>query len=87
MSDIDVNKLIAGGCTCKKKKGRSFWGPPWWIVIHSAAAAYKRESASSFTQMMNAFTELIPCDECRAHLKSNLKKFPMESILLDLHIT
>jgi hypothetical protein len=71
----------------KRIKGRDFWGPSFWKTIHCAAAAYKPESAHAFQCFVNSMTELLPCDECRGHLKENLIKYPVDNFLNNNHET
>lgn len=67
------------------KTGKNFWGPPVWHTIHSTAASYKPHQRASFKRMMNTWTEMLPCDECRGHLKENLKRLPVDNYLDNNH--
>lgn len=61
--------------------GKDFWGPKVWETIHILAITYTPEKKQAFKQFINDLTVLLPCDECRLHLKSNLKKIPLDHYL------
>jgi hypothetical protein len=69
------------------KSGKSFWGPPFWDVIHLAAAGYDGTSSyrEGFIQLLSAYTKILPCKECRAHLIENLKNKPIGEFMVDNH--
>lgn len=65
------------------KSGKDFWGPAVWQTIHSFAAAYKPSPSTfkAFKDMIWAFTELLPCDFCRANLVKKLNAHPPDPYL------
>ena len=61
-----------------------FWGPHYWFILHSAAAAYnpKRSGArEGFKELVNSYLKILPCEECKVHLRGNLKKLPLDPYL------
>lgn len=65
--------------------GKDFWGPKLWETIHIFAITYTPAKSVEFKQFINNLTVLLPCDECRLHLKSNLKKIPVDDYLTNNH--
>lgn len=65
----------------KKKTGRHYWGKAQWKALHSYAATYTPDKAPSFKMYVYSLTELLPCEQCRRHLKENLIKYPIEKYL------
>ena len=64
---------------------RGFWGPSVWKTIHSMAAAYDPSNKSAYGMFVNSLPDLLPCQQCREHLKENLKKLPVELYLDNRH--
>lgn len=67
----------------KTKKGREFWGRPTWNIKHCIAKKYNPNQAPYIKKLLKAETLLLPCDECKEHLKINLKSFPPDKYLTD----
>lgn len=67
----------------KTKKGREFWGRPFWTILHCIARRYQPEQAPYIINLLKSLTFLLPCDECKNHLKSNLTVFPPNNYLKD----
>lgn len=53
---------------------RNFWGPAFWRTIHAAAAAYTPDKAQSFKQFIYSLPGILPCQECREHILTNLTR-------------
>jgi len=53
------------------------WGPPIWMMIHFFAANLKQDKIKHYNEFINSLTYVIPCDECRKHLRDNLNKNPL----------
>jgi hypothetical protein len=66
-------------------KGKDFWGPPVWRTIHIFAASFRPQHSQAFLNFAYSLEELLPCEECRAHLKENLKVLPPEKYLSNNH--
>ncbi len=59
-----------------------FWGPSLWKVIHSFAVTYQPSQKTAIKHFIEkTLTTLIPCAKCREHLKSNLKRLPLNDYL------
>lgn len=56
---------------------KKFWGPCCWKTIHSFAAKYTPSQKDAFVSFMHLLSELLPCHECRLHLRENLQRFPL----------
>ena len=79
------------------KKGRSFWGPDWWVLLHSAAAKFDADPTSrpdpttmgaglrpdptALEVIVAAYQGLLPCEQCRAHLKTNVSSIPIQKYI------
>lgn len=56
----------------------AYWGKAWWHTIHSAAIrATTAERRQKFVEFMYILVEILPCDECIAHARANLKSNPI----------
>ena len=53
------------------------WGPTIWMMIHFFAANLKTEKIKYYIEFIKSLTYVIPCEECRKHLRENLKKIPL----------
>lgn len=51
--------------------GKKFWGPAVWRVIHDVSA---RSTYEHFFEFLSYLTHLLPCSECRQHLKANIPR-------------
>jgi hypothetical protein len=58
--------------------GKAFWGPPGWFNLHVLAAYLDLDPKNSddYKFLLNLYTKLLPCDECRNNLMIKLKKLP-----------
>jgi hypothetical protein len=56
--------------------GKNWWGPAVWTMIHVVAASYPdhydKAVAKHFRAFIYALTRILPCGECRVHLRRNL---------------
>lgn len=64
------------------KKGRDFWGRRFWTVLHYLARHYSTQKSSVFKIFMQELAYLLPCIQCRQHLKQNLRNMPIDSYLV-----
>lgn len=53
------------------------WGPAIWIMIHFFAANLKKDKINNYLEFIKTLTYVIPCEECRKHLRENLIKVPL----------
>lgn len=53
------------------------WGPSIWTMIHFFAANLKKDKISFFNEFIKSLMYLIPCEECRKHMRENIKKIPL----------
>ena len=53
------------------------WGPAIWMMIHFFAANLKKEKINIYVEFINTLMYVIPCEECRKHLRENIKKIPL----------
>lgn len=57
--------------------GKTWWGPAVWTMIHVVALfypdRYDKEVAKHFRAFIFSLTRLLPCQECRIHLRQNLE--------------
>ena len=53
------------------------WGPAIWMMIHFFAANLKNDKIKYYIEFIKTLIYVIPCEECRKHLRDNLKKFPL----------
>jgi len=53
------------------------WGPSIWMMIHFFAANINKEKLSYYNEFIKTLTYVIPCEECRKHLRQNLKIIPL----------
>lgn len=57
-------------------KGKSFFGPPMWKTLHCVATTYTPDKAGAFINLLNSYTELLPCETCRENLKKKIIAYP-----------
>ena len=62
---------------------KAVWGPACWTMIHAAAASCEPEEARAFSAFLYSLTHVLPCPECRMHLRSYLSTHPPESTILN----
>jgi adenine-specific DNA methylase len=53
---------------------KKFFGKHYWFVIHALSLKLSREQ---FFEFLGYLTFLLPCAECRLHLKENIKTLQM----------
>ena len=53
------------------------WGPSVWMMIHFFAANIKQDKIKYYIEFIKTLTYVIPCEECRKHLRNNLKIYPL----------
>jgi hypothetical protein len=53
------------------------WGPAVWMMIHFFAANIKQDKIKYYIEFIKTLTYIIPCEECRKHLRNNLKNVPL----------
>jgi hypothetical protein len=70
-----------------QKTGKNFWGPPEWASMHSKAAAFdgSAEQKKYFKQYIISLTYILPCGECRQHLKANLEAIKIDDYFTNNH--
>lgn len=64
---------------------RNFWGPTIWKTIHIMALSYTPDKKDHFKKFINELQYLLPCEECRHHLRQNLKILPIDDYLQNNH--
>lgn len=69
----------------ERKKGMDFCGASIWKTIHSEAVTYMPENRAAYKAFIESQVQLLPCKKCRAHLKENLQKIPIDPYLTDNH--
>jgi len=62
---------------------KATWGPACWTVIHAAAASCEPEEATAFAAFLYSLTHVLPCPECRAHLRTYLERHPPDQLIRD----
>lgn len=57
---------------------RAVWGPAVWRLLHAVSAGRVpgRGAARAYRVMLACLTKLLPCEECRAHVRDNLSRVP-----------
>jgi len=53
------------------------WGPTIWMMIHFFAANLKKNKINVYIEFIKTLMYVIPCEECRKHLRENLKNQPL----------
>ena len=53
------------------------WGPAIWMMIHFFSANLKNDKIKYYIEFIKSLTYVIPCEECRKHLRDNLKELPL----------
>jgi hypothetical protein len=53
------------------------WGPTIWMMIHFFAANLKNDKIIYYKEFIKTLMYVIPCEECRKHLRENLNKVPL----------
>ena len=61
----------------------SQWGPHAWFFLHSVTFYYPDKPSKKDKENINTFFNsvgyVLPCEHCRTHYQSHLKKFPIDS--------
>ena len=61
------------------------WGYSWWVTLFSVAMTYPTKPTLDDMVYYRSFYELVgkvlPCDDCRKHYSSYLKKYPINPYL------
>jgi len=64
----------------------SIWGESFWNVIHYITMAYPDNPTEDDKQNVLAFIQslqnVLPCEKCRNHFKSNLISYPLSNDVL-----
>jgi len=53
------------------------WGPTIWMLIHFFAANITKEKINTYIVFINSLTYILPCQECKTHLRKNIKIIPL----------
>lgn len=53
------------------------WGPTIWMMIHFFSANLKKDKINIYIEFIKTLMYVIPCEECRKHLRENLKNQPL----------
>lgn len=68
------------------KMNKRWWGARVWKLIHGFASNAPNPIPELYFTAYKSFivtlSHLLPCKDCRAHLKNNLSNFPLESNLV-----
>ena len=59
---------------------KSVWGPACWSFMHAAAATLRPDAAPAFAAFLYSLARVLPCPECREHLRAYLSAHPPEAI-------
>ena len=61
----------------------SQWGPHAWFFLHSVTFYYPDtptlQDKENINRFFNTVGDILPCEHCKKHYKSHLKKYPIES--------
>jgi len=78
-SNLNNNAIIE-----QKNNGIYFWGPAVWVMLHFIAVMqeYNKKWTTAYYNIIFSLVYLIPCHECRDHLKQNLKQLPFNISVL-----
>ena len=53
------------------------WGPAIWMMIHFFAYNLKERNIPIYFKFIMSLTYLLPCEECKKHMRNNLKTLPL----------
>ena len=53
------------------------WGPTIWMMIHFFAYNLKNNNVYYYFKFIMSLTYLLPCEECKKHMRSNLRNIPL----------
>ena len=62
---------------------KHIWGPACWTLIHTSAATCESEDAPAFVAFLYSLTHVLPCPECREHLRTYFETHPPEGNIRD----
>ena len=62
---------------------KAVWGPACWTFMHTAAAVIAADEAPAFSAFMYSLARVLPCPECREHLRAYLNAHPPERDISD----
>jgi hypothetical protein len=54
------------------------WGPAIWMMIHFFAFNLQKKNTHIYLKFIISLTYLLPCEECKKHMRTNLKHIPLE---------
>jgi len=58
---------------------KDLWGISYWVMMHYLAAnAVGRQVPLAFKAFITCLRDLIPCDECKVHMKAYIETHPYE---------
>lgn len=61
------------------------WGPPFWFVMHTVSLNYPQKPTYAQRRTHYDFfyniRNILPCEMCRQHYRTLLKRFPIEPFL------
>ncbi len=68
----------------------SLWGMSFWKMLHFATLGYKihpsDEEKIAMRNLIESLQYLLPCPDCRAHLRTNLKQLPLTDDILSVKL-
>lgn len=62
--------------------GRYFWGTAHYITISYPSNPTQKEK-QNVKLFFDLLTDLLPCENCRAHYKNNLMRYPLTDQILN----
>jgi len=58
------------------------WGPHGWLFLHSITFQYPDNPSlidkKNYYNFFHSLQFVLPCEKCRSHFSSNLKKYPIQ---------
>jgi hypothetical protein len=63
------------------RNSKAVWGPACWTLMHASAAACEPQEARAFAAFLWALGHVLPCPECRQHLRTYLRNHPPEAFI------
>jgi hypothetical protein len=59
----------------------NIWGPPFWQTLHNLAIAYPQNPAHELKikirNLIESLEYILPCSDCRNHIRAILKLYPL----------
>jgi hypothetical protein len=65
------------------KLNKLTWGPACWTMMHVSAASCEPSEAKAFCAFLYSLTHVLPCPECREHLRTYMQTHPPDSFIVD----